>query len=493
MPVPGLSLSSFGVRFRSSFTSRWRCLVVPVEGSPRTGGERWVWTVFWPRAGTPGASCCRGWNSGDAAPCDGFAQSFEESFELGHALSKVGLAPFESVDAPSEGFRDTVDALAEGFFDSVDAQVQALLEAGNDAEPEYGEGDPDADDGGDGADRELEQRQFGHGAAMGITEVKKTMHSWRGRAKGHWVEARPPWGNPMGRGPSSSMVVGWCYQRMRVFAARPGGASRERLARAGLAVLARLAREREGGRRKRLGRRGDWLWRGRVGERRARFGPPDGVSTPRGPSSFSMVAALLAFAVFGLSDAALAQDEQRLGACPRVSFRAMFAAAADYDEVGDLAAIEREALTLCLRRQELINQIVAGELALAELVSGPEEVVAEALVQAVEAIADLPAKAAGAVDATVAETPAFVEPEPVVVVRPEPDPVFRWTMVYGSAGDWIAGITDGAKVWWVREGDALPSGVEVVAVRLRPPGVEVRSEGREWLLPGPGSSVDTVE
>ena len=226
--------------------------------------------------------------------------------------------------------------------------------------------------------------------------------------------------------------------------------------------------------------------------RRARLGPLGGVSTLRGPSS-SMVAGLLVAWVFGAPGGALAQEEPRLGACPRVSFGAMFAAAADYDEVGDLAAIEREALTLCLRRQELINQIVAGELALEEIVSGPEEVVAEALVQAIEEIADLPAKAAGVVDETVEEVPAFVEPEPIVVVRAEPEPEFRWTTVYGSAGEWIAGVTDGAKVWFVREGDALPSGVEVVAVRLRPPGVEVRSEGREWLLPGPGDSGDVAE
>lgn len=242
----------------------------------------------------------------------------------------------------------------------------------------------------------------------------------------------------------------------------------------------------------RLGWRGHWLWRGRVQARRARLGPLGDISTPRGPSS-PMVAGLLVLWVFGSPDAALAQDGQRLGACPRVSFGAMFAAAADFDEVGDLAAIEREALTLCLRRQELINEIVAGESALEALVSDAEEGVAEAPVQAVEVIPDLPAKAAEAVDAPLDEGPALLEPEPLVVVRPEPEPEFRWTMVYGSAGEWIAGITDGAKVWFVREGDALPSGVEVVAVRLRPPGVEVRSEGREWLLPGPGDSGNAVE
>ena len=81
-------------------------------------------------------------------------------------------------------------------------------------------------------------------------------------------------------------------------------------------------------------------------------------------------------------------------------------------------------------------------------------------------------------------SPPRVE-SPAVVVRTPAPPVLRWTTVYGSAGDWMAIVTDGVKVWYVRAGDALPSGFRVVSVRVRPPGVALGRNGTAWQLPGP--------
>ena len=224
------------------------------------------------------------------------------------------------------------------------------------------------------------------------------------------------------------------------------------------------------------------LWRGHTVRRRARFGPVLGVSSLCGPSSMMVALAAVIGALGGSGDVA-AQQEQRFGGCPRVAFRAMFEAAADHDEVGDIAAVEREAFTLCVRRQELINEIVAGEARLVVLVGDASGVDAGAALEPVASVTALPAKAEVASVVAVDERPGVGEP--FILVPGEPEPEFRWTVVYGSAGEWIAGVSDGAEVWYVRAGDELPSGIEVVEVRLRPPGVEVKSEDGKWFLAGP--------
>ncbi len=184
------------------------------------------------------------------------------------------------------------------------------------------------------------------------------------------------------------------------------------------------------------------------------------------------------------------------GACPREALTRMFEASAEYAEVADIAAIEREVLRLCNLRQGLINKIVEGEARLAELRgqetptgSGTGAVEAVPLARATESA---PAKKVAPVAAVVEEEEEAEEEappaEPVVVeVARAAAPPLRWTSVYGSAGEWIAGVSDGERVWFVRAGDALPSGERVVDVRVRPPGVTVRREGTRWQLPGPGT------
>lgn len=153
----------------------------------------------------------------------------------------------------------------------------------------------------------------------------------------------------------------------------------------------------------------------------------------------------------------------------------MMAEAAAYNAVGDVAAIELEVLKLCNRRQALIVSLVEGEARLAELRGAGEA----AQVEESESMEALVAGMAPPEKAVV------VEPPPPPAPVPAQPPALRWTTVYGSAGEWVAGVTDGVNVWHVREGDLLPSGLEVVAVRLSPPGVSVQWEGAWWALPGP--------
>ena len=150
-------------------------------------------------------------------------------------------------------------------------------------------------------------------------------------------------------------------------------------------------------------------------------------------------------AVGAVAAGALAQDAPD-DACPRAALRQMMSVGARHDAIADVAALELEVLRLCVERQELIGEIVEGNRELA-----------------------------GLRGSTTGAAPA---PD---VRRPR----LSWLTVYGSAGEWVAGVSDGAKVWYVRAGDVLPSGVKVVSVRVRPAGVEVGRNGEQWQIPGP--------
>ena len=177
--------------------------------------------------------------------------------------------------------------------------------------------------------------------------------------------------------------------------------------------------------------------------------------------------------------------------CPRDALRQMMSAAAEHDAVGDVASIELEVLRLCTRRQDLIVKIAEGEARLAELRGVASVETAPAPVAGMRAPVQAlppPAKAAAPADTRDETPPALPPPRSAparAVVGTPARPELRWTTVYGSAGDWKASVTDGAKVWYVRAGDTLPSGVEVVSVRVRPPGVAVGDNGTAWQLPGP--------
>ena len=166
--------------------------------------------------------------------------------------------------------------------------------------------------------------------------------------------------------------------------------------------------------------------------------------------------------------------------CPRALLRRLLAGAVDESGALSALAIEREALTLCRERQEIVAGLFETEARLRELR-------APAAAPAVPAAVPAPA---------VRESPAF-EPESPSRLRaalaaaagtPEAarPPDYGWFSIIGSKGALRAGVTDGQHVWFVREGDPLPGGTAVGAIAGRPPGVRVTAPGKngeESLLP----------
>ena len=155
--------------------------------------------------------------------------------------------------------------------------------------------------------------------------------------------------------------------------------------------------------------------------------------------------------------------------CPRALLAALLAGAAETGDAVSALAIERETLALCRERQEIVTGIVKLEGELGALLEESRT------------------KYAGAA-ATAAAAPTVKEPAPVRVVSliatpsgagatpsqkssvPFP-PSYSWFSIIGTAGDLRAGVTDGARVWFVREGDRLPGAVVIEGIEGSPPGV----------------------
>ena len=194
-------------------------------------------------------------------------------------------------------------------------------------------------------------------------------------------------------------------------------------------------------------------------------------------------------AVVGASTPAAAQDV--LEKCPREHLRAVYLQAVERHDVVDLAAVEVEVLKLCRERQELIREIVRGEHELDGLLAEgagaartrrPDSGTGSAGLPKLLPAAEFGER--GAADAT---APATL---PLASTRSDEDghgmPAYRWFTVYGSGSALVAGVTDGVGRWWVRAGDRLPGGVEVVSVGVRPISVRAAAGKRQWQLAGPG-------
>ena len=164
-------------------------------------------------------------------------------------------------------------------------------------------------------------------------------------------------------------------------------------------------------------------------------------------------------------------DDRVVFGCPRALLSALLAGAAETGDAVSALAIERETLALCRERQEIVTGIVTLEGELRALLA--------------ESRGETAAPAHSAV------APIVKESTPVRVVRqlsPSPDraepaeaekadtpkpPAWSWFSIIGTAGDLRAGISDGSRIWFVREGDRLPGAVTVERIDARPPGVHV--------------------
>ena len=215
-------------------------------------------------------------------------------------------------------------------------------------------------------------------------------------------------------------------------------------------------------------------------------------------------------------DAALAADPARIGGetgsspapgnspvlhgCPRALLGGLLASAADAGDAVSALAIERETLTLCRERQEIVNGIVAleGEL---------QGILAEA--QGEAGVPGSKAGTAGTADSHIVKVSAPV-PVPVRVIEvptppsvraeaadpedsvtppaPQP-PAYSWFSIVGTAGNLRAGVGDGEGVWFVGEGDRLPGGVLITGIGTKPPSVRIGGAG-EASLPYRPRSID---
>ena len=170
-------------------------------------------------------------------------------------------------------------------------------------------------------------------------------------------------------------------------------------------------------------------------------------------------------------------------ACPRALLRRLLAGAVDAADALTALAIEREALTLCRERQEIVAGLFETEARLREL-RAPIDPPAPAVAETVAPETPAPVPAAPAPASPLRETLAGAA-EAAKEDGP-PAPRYGWFSIIGMAGALRAGITDGEAVWFVRVGDPLPDGGTVAAIAGRPPGVRLALPGggaEETLVP----------
>ena len=186
-------------------------------------------------------------------------------------------------------------------------------------------------------------------------------------------------------------------------------------------------------------------------------------------------------AIVAMLTAPDADEGPPMADCAIDLLRTRLATAVAPDDILAATALEDELLRLCLARQKLVGEVLDAELQLALLARGETETEASSL-------------ALDASPAIVPEPPAAPALDqltlPVVLSEPEPDPEeedpappWVWSTMLGTPGNMRAAVTDGADLWWVREGDILPGDWQVIRIATRPPGVSLRhAETGDWAL-----------
>ena len=158
--------------------------------------------------------------------------------------------------------------------------------------------------------------------------------------------------------------------------------------------------------------------------------------------------------------------------CPRALLTRLLAGAARREDALSALAIEHETLKLCRERQTIVTGIFETEARLRAL-RAPAEPAAIAGVRSpgptARTVRTVPAVPTRPVLPQLSPPPAGTAPKPA---RPAP-PRYGWFSIVGMAGALRAGVTDGRRVWFVREGDPLPGDVRVGRIAARPPGVEI--------------------
>ena len=175
-----------------------------------------------------------------------------------------------------------------------------------------------------------------------------------------------------------------------------------------------------------------------------------------------------------------------IAGCPRDLLTRLLAGVAERQDALSALAIEHETLKLCHERQLIVTGIFETEEQLRALRAPAEPAaanrspaVAATVPSVMPQLNTVPAKLP---PSTTAQKPAKAAPAA---------PRYGWFSILGMAGDLRAGVTDGRRVWFVREGDPLPGDVRIGRIAARPPGVQIEGAGDSALpyrpRPGDGS------
>ena len=176
-----------------------------------------------------------------------------------------------------------------------------------------------------------------------------------------------------------------------------------------------------------------------------------------------------------------------IAGCPRDLLTRLLAGVAERQDALSALAIEHETLKLCHERQLIVTGIFETEAQLRALRAPAEPAaanrspaVAATVPSVMPQLNTVPAKLPA--PSTTARKPAKAAPAA---------PRYGWFSILGMAGDLRAGVTDGRRVWFVREGDPLPGDVRVGRIAARPPGVQIEGSDDRALpyqaRPGDGS------
>ena len=176
----------------------------------------------------------------------------------------------------------------------------------------------------------------------------------------------------------------------------------------------------------------------------------------------------------------LAVDPEVFG-CPRGMLTALLAGATERSDAASALAIERETLTLCRERQEIVTRIFQLEEELRALLGKAEAPPATA--------APAPAGEAAAAPRVISQlgSPGGTGRSPPSRKAAPAPPSYSWFSIIGTPGRLRAGVSDGTRAWFVREGDRLPGAGAVERIAARPPGVHA---GGTALPYGPRPSGD---
>ena len=158
-----------------------------------------------------------------------------------------------------------------------------------------------------------------------------------------------------------------------------------------------------------------------------------------------------------------------IAGCPRDLLTRLLAGVANKEDALSALAIEQETLKLCHERQLIVTGIFETEAQLRAL-RAPVEPAAANRSSAVAATVPSVMPQLNTVPAKL-PAPSTTPPNSAKAVPAAPH--YGWFSIVGMAGDLRAGVTDGRRVWFVREGDPLPGDVRVGRIAARPPGVQI--------------------